>query len=225
MITQAAWLGTCERHLVDCQDGHRLSAEACVSFNTMQQHAQKDGIDIQLVSSFRSFERQLTIWNQKWLGSRTLYSIEGKPLDPNHLSDSEKLDAILTFSALPGASRHHWGSDCDVYDRSSVIRAQHKFELVNAEYQEGGPCYPLHCWLEKHADKFGFSRPYSGYNGGVAIEQWHLSFKTEAQKIETQFNLAQLRELLSQSDILGKDCILTNLERIYRQYILNGSPS
>ena len=40
-----------------------------------------------------------------------------------HLSPLEQLQAILRFSALPGTSRHHWGTDLDVYD-AAVIAAR-----------------------------------------------------------------------------------------------------
>ena len=33
---------------------------------------------------------------------------------------ASECDAILLWSALPGASRHHWGTDFDVFDRAAV---------------------------------------------------------------------------------------------------------
>ncbi|MCZ8486094.1 D-alanyl-D-alanine carboxypeptidase family protein [Vibrio lentus] len=34
-------------------------------------------------------------------------------------SEQQKLSAILRWSALPGASRHHWGCDFDVFAHQS----------------------------------------------------------------------------------------------------------
>ncbi len=32
------------------------------------------------------------------------------------LSDLEKCKAMLRWSAVPGASRHHWGTEIDIFD-------------------------------------------------------------------------------------------------------------
>lgn len=221
MIDNADWLGLSEQHLVECQNGHKLVEDACLAFKKMQKSAEKAGVDIQLVSSFRSFERQKAIWNQKWQGQRTLFSLESQPLDINKMTELEKLHAILTFSALPGTSRHHWGTDCDVYDQQQVKASQHKFELVNAEYRQGGPCHDLHCWLTQNAEKYGFYRPYAEYHGGVAAEEWHLSYQKGAKLIGQKFNLNVLKETIMKADIQGKTCIVENLEEIVERYVLN----
>lgn len=221
MIDNAAWLGLSERHLIECQNGHKLVEDACRAFKKMQKAAKKAGVDIQLVSSFRSFERQKAIWNQKWQGQRTLFSLDGQPLDISKMTALEKLHAILTFSALPGTSRHHWGTDCDVYDQQQVYAMQHKFELVNAEYRQGGPCYDLHCWLLHYAEKYGFYRPYAQYNGGVAVEEWHLSYRDSAGLMSQKFDLDVLRETIITTDIQGKTCIVENLEEIVKRYVLS----
>lgn len=221
MIDNSDWLGLAEHHLVECQNGHKLVEHACIAFKKMQRSAEKAGVDMQLVSSFRSFERQKLIWNQKWQGQRTLFSLQGQPLDISEMTELEKLHAILTFSALPGASRHHWGTDCDVYDKKQVDASKHKFELVNAEYRQGGPCYDLHCWLQENAEKFGFYRPYAHYTGGIATEEWHLSYQKSAKFMWQKFNLTVLRETIITADILGKTCIVENLEEIVERYVLN----
>jgi LAS superfamily LD-carboxypeptidase LdcB len=221
MIDNADWLGLSEQHLVECQHGHKLVKDACLAFKKMQKSAEKAGVDIQLVSSFRSFERQKAIWNQKWQGHRALFSLDGHPLDISKMTELEKLHAILTFSALPGTSRHHWGTDCDVYDQQQVNALQHKFELVNAEYRQGGPCYALHCWLEKNAGLYGFYRPYAQYRGGVAAEEWHLSYRPNAKLMREKFNLNALKETIMAADVMGKSCIVENLEEIVERYVLN----
>ena len=99
-----------------------------------------EGVNIDIVSSFRSVAQQLVIWNAKWRGERPLYDRASRQLDAASLSDTEKLHAILAFSALPGASRHHWGTDLDVYDKPAVNAAAHKLELVAEEYRDDGMC-------------------------------------------------------------------------------------
>ena len=79
--------------------------------------AKLDDVEITIVSSFRSFERQLTIWNDKWLGYRPVYSKQGRPLNIDKMSSIEKYKSIALWSALPGLSRHHWGTDLDIFSK------------------------------------------------------------------------------------------------------------
>ena len=52
----------------------------------MREAALKVGFDIRPVSIFRSYEQQLTIWNEKAQGIRPLLDINGKALDYLSLS-------------------------------------------------------------------------------------------------------------------------------------------
>jgi hypothetical protein len=45
-----------------------------------------------------------------------LLDAHNQPLDALQLGETERLHAILHWSALPGTSRHHWGTDLDIYD-------------------------------------------------------------------------------------------------------------
>ncbi len=219
-MTPANILGLDESHLVPCQAGHKLTHQVCQAFLAMQQAAKQDGIDLQIVSSYRSFARQKLIWEKKWSGQSILLDNQEIPLDFATLSDQQKLFAILTWSALPGASRHHWGTDLDVYDKQSVEQANHSFQLVCSEYDQG-PCRKLNHWLAKHAEQFGFYRPYANYTGGIAREPWHLSHQASAEPIINQLNQQMLIKQLTQSNILGIDSILEHMPTIYPRFILN----
>jgi LAS superfamily LD-carboxypeptidase LdcB len=220
-ITDQQWLGQQSPNLVDAGRGHLLHPTVKLAFTAMQQKAHSDGIDLQIVSSFRSFERQLAIFNKKWRGEAVLRDANGEVLDNTTLSNTDKLHAILTWSALPGASRHHWGTDLDVYDRESVHQWSGTFELVEEEYLERGPCYLLACWLEENMAEFGFFRPFSKNNGGVAREPWHLSHKAVSIDFEQSRNLEAFTSALLQSDILGKETVLANLPYLFNRYVLN----
>jgi LAS superfamily LD-carboxypeptidase LdcB len=187
----------------------------------MQDAAQKDGIDLQLVSSFRDFDRQTAIFNRKWTGQAQLLDTYGDELPFEVLSDNEKLHAILTWSALPGGSRHHWGTDIDVYDRAAVHNWGGKFNLVESEYLSGGPCHALSCWLAENMEQFGFYRPFSVNTGGVAVEPWHLSFRKTACAFENARHLDGFTKAIEQSDLEGKTCILPQLPSLYNRYVLN----
>ena len=157
-VTEKAWLGQLNEDLVDAGNGHRLHIDVISPFLAMQDAAHKDGIDLQLVSSYRDFDRQTAIFNRKWTGKAQLLDVNGSLLSFDSLRDDEKLHAILTWSALPGGSRHHWGTDIDVYDRASVKHWGGQFNLVETEYEAGGPCYALACWLGENMSRFGWTR-------------------------------------------------------------------
>jgi LAS superfamily LD-carboxypeptidase LdcB len=220
VITHSHILGKDDSLLVECQNGFLLLSEVCMAFKCMQAAAAQDDIDMQIVSSFRSFARQLQIWQNKWSGKATLLDANEKVLDATKLSNQEKILAILTWSALPGASRHHWGTDLDVYDKKSVEQSQHNFQLVCSEYDQG-PCTELNKWLNENAINFGFKRPYTQYNGGIAREPWHLSFYSSADKMLVQLNEHMLLANLKKSDILGLDSIIANMPDIYPRFVLN----
>ncbi|MCW8108801.1 M15 family metallopeptidase [Alteromonas ponticola] len=221
MISNEEWLGISHSQLIPLDERHQLHHAVITPFKTMQIAAKSDGIDCQLVSSYRSFERQLSIWNRKWAGETTLYDARGNRLNHTELTADEKIEAILSWSALPGGSRHHWGTDFDVYDRHGVENRNWNFELIVPEYEQNGPCYELACWLNENAGKYGFIRPFKQYTGGVAKEPWHLSHSPTASRYEEARNIHALKKVLTESDISGKDAILIRLEELYDRYVLN----
>ena len=215
------WLGQHNPYLVDAGNGHYLHPSVLPAFKKMQLAAIKQGIDLQIVSSYRNFDRQCAIWNKKWRGDTVLLDVNGRPLNFSKLTNNDKLHAILTWSALPGGSRHHWGTDFDVYDKTAVSRWQQPFSLVDSEYQPNGPCHALAIWLQEHMQDFGFYRPFERNNGGVARELWHVSHQHIAAEFEQSRQLSQLIKAIEQSSIEGKPVILDNIEEIYHRYILN----
>ncbi|WP_100641757.1 M15 family metallopeptidase [Alteromonas facilis] len=215
------YLGVDASHLTQINEKHALCSETLNAFNDMQGAAQLAGIDLQLVSSYRSFEGQCAIWNGKWQGKIPIRDIHSVIIPEGSLSDTEKMHAILLWSAMPGASRHHWGSDIDVYDKAAVDAWGQPFHLVAEEYEHSGPCATLSQWLEQHAQDFGFYRPYHKYTGGIGAEPWHLSYVPLAQKIESNFEKPALLALINASDICGKDLLIEHFDEIYYRYVLN----
>ncbi|MCB9651596.1 MAG: M15 family metallopeptidase [Deltaproteobacteria bacterium] len=78
------------------------------------------------------------------------------------------LRAILNWSALPGGSRHHWGTEMDVVDLAAVP-PDYRVRLLPDEVAPGGPFHPLHQWLDENLERFGFFRPYARLQGGMYI--------------------------------------------------------
>ncbi|QCZ93890.1 M15 family metallopeptidase [Salinimonas iocasae] len=220
-----AWLGIDNPWLCDAGKGHRLHADVVGPYLALQDGARSAGIDCQLVSSFRDFDRQLSIWNRKWRGELPLLGLDGTRLDHARLSDIEKLHAILTWSALPGGSRHHWGTDIDVYDKDTVVKRHCDFNLVDAEYRNDGPCAALADWLSVHAQTYGFFRPFLEWRGGVACELWHLSHQQTAATFEQSRNCSALADTLRRCDMEGKQIVIKHIETLYEQYVLNRGTS
>ena len=201
------------------RDGVSLQPSVADAYVAMREAAAADGVHIAIASAFRDFERQRVIWNRKFNGDAPLYNDRGELLETPQLSTGEKIEAILTWSALPGASRHHWGTDFDVYDPTPFASGERKLELIPAEYELNGPCHSLHQWLIKHARDFGFFFPYARYQGGVAAEPWHLSHQALAAEAHAALNVELLHQLIDQHDIAGKAYLQEQLGDIKGRFI------
>jgi LAS superfamily LD-carboxypeptidase LdcB len=218
-VTPAQLTGRARTHIVDvAEPACALHVHAAVPFSQLRKSAAKAGFDLVPVSSFRDFARQLSIWNRKWSGQAPLNDPQGRPLDPTRLSADERIDAILRWSALPGASRHHWGTDLDLIDRRALAPG-YRVQLISAEYVEPGPFAPLAGWLETNAARFGFFRPFRGVLSGVQAEPWHFSFAPVAEAARCRLTPAVLREALQASDLAGKEAVLARLEELHARYV------
>lgn len=220
--TQA--IGQNDSHLTWLSSRLAIHQNIVKPWQNMADLAQQSGISLTIASGYRSFERQLAIWNKKFNGELAVKDKQNNTIALQHLTDIEKVMAILTYSALPGASRHHWGTDIDVY-ASNLLPPDQSLQLEPWEYQETGYFFALSEWLKIHAHDFGFFFPYQYDQGGVAIEPWHLSFATIAQQYQQALTLSTLTQAIRVSNIAGKQAILANLPDIYQQYIININPA
>jgi LAS superfamily LD-carboxypeptidase LdcB len=192
---------------------------AAASFLAMREAAAAAGIDLAAASSFRDFDRQLHIWNAKWKGDRPLLDPCGRPLVAASLDDATLIEAILCWSALPGGSRHHWGTDCDLIDAAALPEG-YRVRLVPEEYAAGGVFERLTPWLDEHMARFGFYRPYASVGCGAGVEPWHVSYWPVAQEALEGLTLPVLRRAVAGSALLGKEPVLERLPEIYTRFIL-----
>jgi len=212
--------GRSRSHIVDIDVPKcALHYETVASFLAMRDDAALAGIDLRPVSSFRDFERQRVLWNRKWSGERPLYDRAGVELDPAQLSDAKRVDAILCWSAVPGGSRHHWGSDVDVIDAAAMPEG-YQVQLLPSEYAPGGVFERLTAWLDRNMHRFGFHRPYASDRGGTGVEPWHISYAPVARRAIEDLSLPVLRRAIADSDLLGKEIVLDRLPEIYTRFIL-----
>lgn len=215
--------GQAQTHLVEFAPNRLLHKHVIADFSALQQAAKQQGFTLHIASAFRSFERQLLIWNNKYSGITAVLDKNEQSVSIESLSDKEKLHHILHWSALPSSSRHHWGTDIDVYD-PTLLPPNQSLQLQKSEYLSGGYFAELTEWLVNNIEQYGFYLPYKKDQGGVAQEPWHISYFPLSEKFLSQLGLDLISETLMQNSILGKSLILQELPIIYKQYISNISP-
>lgn len=191
-----------------------------VAWQSLCAAALTQGFNLKIASGYRSFDRQLSIWNRKFSGELSTKNNLNQTVNLSSLTDEEKVEAILVYSALPGTSRHHWGTDIDIY-ASNLLPDNQKLQLEPWEYETDGPFKQLSVWLEKNSETYGFFLPYDKDRGGVAIEPWHLSYAPISQACLCDVNIEMLSNVIERADILGKKAILAKLTNIFSKYITN----
>lgn len=196
------------------------------AWHALVQAADAAGFSLSIASAYRSFERQNLIWQGKATGQRAVLDSAGNPLDTSQLTEDELLFAMLRWSAIPGCSRHHWGSDVDVYD-SRAVPADYDVQLTTAECTGSGPFAALHDWLDEQLAQTGavFFRPYAVDRGGIAPERWHLSCAPVAAQYDAMLDEARLADWIATQDIALKASILKHWPEIFHRYIRVSVPA
>lgn len=188
-------------------------------FLKLSESAKKAGFDIRVESAFRSFDRQLSIWNRKATGKLKLLDADGIPFQKIPEDDSERMRAILLWSALPGASRHHFGTELDVVDGNSVPKG---YEVELTEEECSGMFAPFHCWLSEQIQagkSFGFERVFVPGRGKIRPERWHISHRVSAAEQEALFDPETLRNIYERFDMELKDVVLEHFDELMRDYV------
>jgi len=220
ILSKRQLTGHDDSHITWLDDCTGIHQQATPAWTAMCEEAKLVGFELKIVSGYRSFTRQLSIWNRKFSGKLAIKNQQGETLDITTMTEQEITQAILYFSALPGASRHHWGCDIDIYAKN-LLPDNQQLQLEPWEFAEDGPLYPLSQWLTENASRFDFYFPYDKFRGGVAIEPWHLSYWPVAQYAEKLLTIGCIQSVLSRADISGKNEIIQQLPKIYQNYIQN----
>ena len=206
-------------HLVVLEEPRcTLHAAAVRPFLAMREAAARAGFVLAPVSSFRDFDRQRAIWNAKFRGERPALDRRGRLVDMGSLDAGRRVETILFWSALPGASRHHWGSDIDVAD-GGPIAVGYEPRLEVSEYRRGGPFAELSAWLGDNMRRYGFFRPYVRRGRGVQPEPWHLSYAPVARPALAGMTTRLLAEAIIGCGVEGEAEILARLPAIRKRYV------
>ena len=169
---------------------HRFQVHA---YERMFEEAWKVGINLQILSATRNFDYQRGIWERKWDRPRYM-----------GWEDIDKAVDIMTYSSMPGTSRHHWGTDIDLCSLRNDWFAS----------AEGARVYD---WLNLNAWKYGFRQVYSnkeitgrtGYNE----EKWHWSYMPLSSVFLDQYNALVLEEDIEGflgSEVAGEIGVITD---------------
>lgn len=221
--------GATERHLVSWANVSQspsdapcfIHREVAPALADLRGRGAERGFDLCVCSGYRSFQRQSVIWNDKLSGRRPVLDKMSRPLQLDGLSDWDRVEAVLRWSALPGASRHHWGTDIDVYDAAAMPQG-YRLQLIPEETEAGGVFASMHAWLDTElAAEGGFYRPYAQDRGGVSPERWHLSYAPLARYYAAQHNPEALAQRLRDANISQLDTVLKHLDVIYQRFICN----
>jgi LAS superfamily LD-carboxypeptidase LdcB len=220
LLTHQELTGQARTHIADLSEPQcALHAEVVAPFLNLRRAALADGIDLIALSGFRDFSRQLAIWNGKFSGERAMLDAAGRAIEVATLTPAERIDAILLWSALPGASRHHWGTDVDLIDRNAALPPDYRVQLTREEFAPGGPFAAFGEWLQTHAARFGFFRPFRGERSGVAPEPWHFSFAPIAEFARRQLTPGVIKAALESAPMLGKELVLARLDELHARYV------
>jgi LAS superfamily LD-carboxypeptidase LdcB len=211
--------GRVRSHVLElAESGCVLHPDAAVAFMDLRAAATQSDIDLVAVSSFRTFEHQLLIWNDKFHGRRPLLDRDGSVMDRGVMTEEQLVRAILLWSALPGASRHHWGTELDLIDRAALPPGQRP-QLVAQEYAPGGVFARLGAWLARHGERHGFFLPYDCDRGGVQPEPWHVSFAPVSNAALAALTLPVLAAALAEVELAGAAVVHRQLHDIHARYV------
>ncbi|MBI1241863.1 M15 family metallopeptidase [Umezakia ovalisporum] len=122
-----------------------LDQEAALAFKQMKARAQTQGIQLMIISGFRSIADQERLFQQQ-------------------IQRRGNKEAAARLSAPPGHSEHHTGYALDIGD-GNYSNTDLKFQFEST---------PAYSWLVNNAYKYGFELSFPQNNSqGVSFEPWH----------------------------------------------------
>ena len=156
-----------------------LRTETLNAFLNMAQIAEKDGVELKIASATRNFEYQKNLWDNKW---------DALPVSMDGLT---KFENILEYSAVPGTSRHHWGTEIDINN-------------ANPQYFDTEEGEEVYDWMQKNAASYGFCQTYTAKGSdrpnGYNEEKWHWSYTPLSKNFTEEY-----KNLINEKDIRGFD--------------------
>ena len=191
----------------------KMHKEAKVAFEKMKVAALKDGINIEVVSAYRSFQKQKSIFENKY----KIFTQEG-------LTPIEAVEKIIEYSTIPGTSRHHWGTDIDIIDANYP---KPKSVLKEGNFYGNGPYCKLKEWMDRHSEFYGFYEVYTKNpkRKGFKYEPWHFSYAPVSIPMSEAYQKLDIKSILKEEKILGHECFTEEfIDKYKTENILDINP-
>ena len=191
-----------------------MQEEVYEAYERMRQAAAKEGIDIKVVSAHRSYHRQREIWNAKY---KTL-TLQGLPA-------KDAIQEIITYSTLPGTSRHHWGTDIDIIDNANP---QSGDVLLAEKFYGDGPSSALRSWMNRNAADYGFLEVYTDHPNrkGFAHEPWHYTYHSLSKAYLEVLTNQVISEIAKDEQLLGRKFLDADFFKSYTtEHLLDINPA
>ncbi len=146
-----------QHELVTIAPGLQLRPEAARSLTAMQDAAAGEGVDLVVLSAFRSLAQQ----------EQLFFDIKAQ----RNQSASDR----ARVSAPPGFSEHSTGFAVDLGDgRNAATNLSSRFEATEA-----------YRWLDRNAARYHYVRSFPKHNRqGVSYEPWHWRFEGSTEALE-----------------------------------------
>jgi len=186
-----------------------LRNEPMEAYEEMRYEAKRSGVLLWCTSAHRDFYYQKNIWNAKYK------ALAKKGTNPN-----EALQNIMQYSALPGTSRHHWGTDIDIVD---AVGYQISNILDEQNFTPEGEYQYLQYWLNQNAHRFGFEEVYTAdpNRTGFRPEPWHYSYAPIAKQIIKQVLAIDFSTVAALQQCKGYELMTKSFFETYKKdYIL-----
>ncbi len=191
----------------------KMHKETAVALHKMKDAAAKKNIKIEVVSAYRSFQRQKEIFEGKYVK----FTSEG-------LTPMQAIEKIIEYSTIPGTSRHHWGTDLDLIDGNAP---RPKNVLMASNFHGTGPFCKMKEWMNKHAESFGFFEVYTNNKNrkGFHYEPWHVSYAPVSVPMLQVYKKLDVKAILSEEQVKGSDHFTEEFIQRYRnENILDINP-
>lgn len=191
-------------------NGYKLLKSAYQAYLEMNQAAEKDGFTIRVVSSYRTFNHQNLIWTRKYKRYRS-----------KKLTAKQAVLNNIRYTAIPGSSRHHWGTEIDVVNgRVKTSR----YPLNTKNYHGYGIYKNFREWMDANAHKYGYYQVYTNEHSrkGFKYEPWHYSYADLGVPMLKAYRERQIEEILKEQQLLGRQHFTENFIETYTKNNIMG---
>ncbi len=193
--------------------GYKLRPDAASAFERLKAAALKDKIQVKVVSSYRNYAHQNSIWERKYNRFRK-----------SGLSPTQAIQKIIDYSTIPGTSRHHWGTDIDLIDGRPKVTGD---VLVPSKFHGTGPFCKFKEWMDVHANSFGFYLVYTDRKDrkGFKYEPWHYSYAPLSIPYLKSYKELDIKAILQENKLLGSEHLTSAfIDRYIQENILDINP-